>query len=115
MATQAAHGAPVRAVVGAGEHGIVEGELPQGRGVRAVGEHDIALAGEALLRQLGGANNDGTTAGEAQVDDGAVACGEVGERGPKWLLEHGDVDEERNREPWLRCRRSRFLCRIKRQ
>jgi hypothetical protein len=71
--------------------------------VRAVGEHNVALAGEALLRQLGGANSDGTTAGEAQVDDGAVACGEVGERGPKWLLEHGDVTaEERNREPWLR-------------
>jgi len=98
----AAHGAPERAVVDDGEHRVVEAGLTRGREVRAVGDRDVELSGEALLGQRRRADDDGVAAAESQVDNRPVARHEVGERGLERLLEQGEVAEDGEREPRAR-------------
>jgi hypothetical protein len=80
-------GAPVVAVVGEGERLVVEGGLPHGGEVRAVGERGVEVGGEALPGELPGGDDDGGARAEAEREDRAIARGEARERGVERLLE----------------------------
>lgn len=69
-----AHGAPVGAVGGEGDVGVVVEEGPGGEEVRAGGEGEV-VGFEGGLGRGGGGEDDGGDLAELEVEEGAVLLG----------------------------------------